>query len=187
MEHQITCRVCETVQPNAWYCATCGMPLHTIPSPEWVDPPPQGFEPTQLDEANVEAAPVPGLEVTRYDDVPELASLPVPGLEHGSETPPEYELLTPVIQPVPGFEPTSDTFETTPIDPQAAVRCEWCGYPQASGRVCDYCGRARTRVLRSVEGEGDDESLVAVCGACGARGANGRACPVCGEPAIGLE
>lgn len=182
MEHQITCRVCETVQPNAWYCATCGLALHTIPSPEWVDPPPDGFERTHVDDPSVAVEPIPGLEVTRYDDVAAVASDDVPEIERASETSLELDLLTPQVETVPGLEPTSDTFERLPVDPQAATRCEWCGYPQATGRVCDHCGRARTRVLNAVEG--DRDSLVVVCAACGARGASGRACPVCGEPVV---
>lgn len=193
MSQLITCQVCETTQENAWYCATCGLPLHVIPAPEAQGGPPEGFEPTRLDDdpfADID--PLPGLELTRHDVVGTVDAEPVPGLEEllelaepaasSSALLVEIDLLAEIDgAPLPGFEPTREDFERSAAEVRSDRTCPYCGHEQAAGRVCDACGRARERLVRARVSVADDEARV-VCRACGGRvKASAQLCSECGQ------
>ncbi|MBW1872034.1 MAG: hypothetical protein JRJ19_08225 [Deltaproteobacteria bacterium] len=65
------------------------------------------------------------------------------------------------------------------------MKCEHCGAEQASGRVCETCGRMLTRIMVP-EGPGAGERRqkfrpdVLKCTACGSEQASGHFCDKCG-------
>lgn len=194
MAQTITCAFCETTQPNAWYCVTCGLALHAIPAPTAEDAPPEGFEATLHDTSEapeLEVAPLLELETTHYDPALALSTQPLPGLETtqvemdgGAEISFEPEVI-------PGFEPTSedsgDGLVSGPV-PRPST-CEWCGFPQSRGRLCNACGRSRTRVLVEEQGAKsrnaqEEEHSPRRCAECGSPVIHGQACRICGASSV---
>ncbi len=65
------------------------------------------------------------------------------------------------------------------------MKCEHCGADQASGRVCESCGRMMTRIIvaeKTEPGEGGQKARpdVLKCAACGSQQASGHFCDKCG-------
>lgn len=138
----IVCPVCETQQPNAWFCAVCGKALHPLPkhlAGELPTPSLEDLEVTVLDPArtNVAVQVMEGLEPTLQP------AAPPPPPETLSDLAPTRLADLPAVggEPVPDVETTAlvAAAEATPL---AAVTCRICGTPWTPGtsRICGGCG-----------------------------------------------
>lgn len=183
--------MCETVQPPAWVCVTCGLSLKL----KGRLPPEQPIVPVEGLETN---APDSGGEtfVERLGDLEPTGQAPTPDVRpagiDGFEATAQLEILDPFgddgSDRVPDLERTCEPFERTAgLTGEASPNCPWCGYVQATGRVCDHCGRSRTRILAPLPAPvararrpGDDDRVR--CPACGAKVLPARLCSDCGTP-----
>ena len=135
---QIACPVCETRQPNAWFCAVCGKALHALPKHLPVATPAlEELELTVLDRsrANVAVQVVEGLEPTLFPEAPPPPA-PLPEIE-----PTRLEAPPVAAEPVPDFE-ANQLAGGDGATPLAGVTCRLCGTPWSPGasRICDGCG-----------------------------------------------
>ncbi len=181
----VTCEVCGLIQTPQSACARCGLllkvpkelaragdpPIEPLPDLE-----PTRWEPDGLERQGIPAPPL-DIERGREESIGDVWVERVLGLEPTAER----DSSDPPGQPVPGLEPATEPFEKT-VGPEALTPtvCPYCGYRQSSGRVCDYCGRVRSRVLPGIGGDG--EAVTVMCAACGARVLPGALCSDCGEP-----
>jgi ribosomal protein L32 len=181
---EVKCAVCETVQPPATLCATCGVPLHlprgvVLTADPVIESIPD-FEATspRLVSTTVEDV-MPDLEITVNPRVSDVPSEFVPGFE------PTEELLLDlpgVDETVPDLEHTVEEFQKTPpLPPELANRCQYCGSVQASGRLCDNCGLVRSKVIESAEARDGDLAKVR-CPGCGSIVPHKELCTDCGAP-----
>lgn len=185
--HQVTCAVCETPQPPASLCANCGMRLK-VPAGmlKTADPAVErvpDFEPTAAEAVpELRAAAPVGLEQTCLEATPAV----VAPIVEGFETTQQLLIDLPGDERLAGLE-VADAFEKTSgpdaLDP---LDCPYCGFHQPVGRVCDNCGRMRTRVLRRVAGDPRDGPMVS-CRGCGARVSHQTLCSDCGHPLPPVE
>ncbi len=180
----IVCPVCETRQPNAWFCAVCGKALHALPKHLPVATPAlEDLELTVVDPARVNVAvyPIEGLEATRHAPVAAPAD-PIPEVE-----PTILESPSLPAETLPGFEATglAPSEEHTAYGP---VTCKVCGTPwvQGTSRFCARCG-VRLSIPEEYLGvappevEAPTEERV-TCPSCSARGqVPGGRCLACGR------
>jgi ribosomal protein L32 len=149
---------------------------------------------------------MPGLELTSYEPVAAVRSAVIADLEvtvappagavlpdyiPGFETTATEELLElpgGVADPtLPGIERTVEEFERSPMPlTEGPEPCPFCGFVQASGRVCNNCGRSRFRVLRSGLSRAELDEAVR-CPSCGAKVKRSKVCSDCGNPMPPLE
>lgn len=146
---------------------------------------------------------LPGLEQTRFDDVLTMGTDVVPGFEQtlqdrAPEVIPDYipgfeatateELIelpgsTPAPM-IPGIERTAQEFDRTPPAPTGVpVNCPYCGFAQATGKICNSCGRSKQRFVPSRPESGaygGDEETVR-CRSCGAKVKHHKLCSECGS------
>lgn len=185
----IDCPVCETRQPNAWFCAVCGRALHALPkhlAGDLPTPPLEELELTGLDptRSNVAVQAMEDLEPTMQATATPVAGEPVPDFAPtalpeaaavGGERVPDVETTRLVVEA-----------ETTPF---AAVTCRICGTPWTPGtsRICGGCG-VRLSVPEAYLA-GKPEAPKArreertVCPSCSARDqVVGERCNACGRP-----
>lgn len=144
--------------------------------------------------------PLPGLEPTIGDPVLLLWDEPLEGLEP-TIAEPVADVPTEFLD---GFEPTAPGFIDLPGEddvlpgierfdepektmPEAArrtpKRCPYCGFVQDTGRICNHCGRSKTRLL-----VGDPDAVAELmnevnirCVACGDTVPHRLQCVGCGE------
>lgn len=179
----VVCEVCETAQAPATLCANCDMPLKLPKGVRPVADPPiervPGLEPNAFDDVQVYAAPIPDLELTHHDAAPEGVRTFVPGFEPTADLLLDLPGEDPVLA---GLERTVEEFvPETSGAAYAPDACPYCGHVQPGARICDNCGRQRSRVLgraarRDVAGE------PVRCHACGARVEPAELCSDCGQP-----
>lgn len=188
----IVCPVCETQQPNAWFCAVCGKALHPLPKHfvgEVPTPALDELEVTVLDPArtNVAVFELEGLDPTLLPAAP----VPTPSL-------PELEPTRAPDLPAVGEEPVPD-FESTRLTgdaptPFAAITCRVCGTPWTPGasRICDGCG-VRLSIPDAFLGTKPDAGPrvpveKTICPSCSARDqVVGDRCRLCGRPVPAKE
>jgi len=171
MGEWVTCEVCDTVQPPATLCQTCGLRLHlpegtVLEGDPPIEVPPDIERSRDAPVGEVEVDPPPGLVSTAGDEFAELMQLPETTEDSETTLPPE------------GLEPTAEPFERTAVDPVLARFCPYCRQP-AAGRVCDRCGWAISRVLPPAPAHADEADH---CPSCGARQSGGSVCRDCGAP-----
>ncbi len=157
----VVCPVCETSQPLAEECVTCGAKLpggRNAPSAR-VDPL-EGLEPTLIFDprAEVPLERAPDLELTPLGD-PAVAVVP--------EMVPDIEL---------------DRF-VDPDGPTAlpdATVCVYCGAP-VTDRVCDNCGRATSKIAPPEKLPGGEVPYI-FCPQCQSRVPHELFCRECKSP-----
>jgi hypothetical protein len=177
------CPLCETDNPDDLpECTDCGKQLHT--------------------DAQVleDVAPLPGLEETMQLSV----DVPAETMADLERTLVARSDLRVQVEVVPGVERTQlEEDPSAPINwsgqvvldrgreedldprteaPQDDGRCPWCGV-EASGAVCDSCGRRRSRYTAALPVPAAPQSSETVlCPACFARVAAVARCVECGVP-----
>jgi hypothetical protein len=180
----ITCPVCEHQQDHGFECEVCGKDLGGLGS---LGAPPAREERLEgLESSAAEAAPevpvelLPGLEVTRYEDVVPAAAEAVAGLEV-NQAAPVGEV------PLEAFPDLSE--DRAPDDGQRTVlatdrvTCRYCRQVQAPAASCARCGMSLPRLQPELEAfiVGTAEEVWARCRACGARARAGQRCSDCGN------
>lgn len=182
---EIKCEVCEMVQPPATLCANCGVALRLPP----------GTLPT----ADAPIERVPDFEATvgprvgavggeRSADIED--TLMPPTQEATREFVPGFEATENLVLDLPGIdevvpdlEHTTEEFQKTPATPGADNRCQYCGFVQASGRLCDNCGLVRSKVAPLSASARAERDLQRVrCPGCGAVVPLRELCSDCGHP-----
>jgi hypothetical protein len=189
----VTCEVCETPQPPATVCAVCGLPLHVPRGVRLVGDPPivpmPDLEPTRFDEAiDYGSVAIPDLEPTVMEAAPELPPFYLPGFESTTDQLLDLPGEDPVM---PDLERTSEPFlKSAPPPAGQPAGCPYCGFEQASGRMCNNCGRSRIRVLPpepAVKAVSKDDASIVRCRSCGAKVPLFKLCSDCGMPLPDLE
>jgi hypothetical protein len=182
----IVCPICETRQPNAWFCAVCGKALHPLPkhlAGNLATPALEDLEVTVLGpaRANVAVEALEDLEPTARPAVPSPAGW-LPDLE---------PTRVPDAPALPG-EPVPDREETrlgaVEPSPYAPVTCRICGTPWVPGasRICDGCG-VRLAIPDAFLGPKPGAPArrpleTAICPSCSARDqVVGQPCRMCGR------
>lgn len=188
----IVCPFCETSQPNAWDCSSCGRPLHDRPKNvavqvETVD----GLEQTRLDPTAMPAAEalLEGLETTSIIDSRTIAT-------DGADPNVEQTALVDSSAIPEGTEAVE--LEATRIADEAPsllafeVTCRFCNTPWRPGqsRFCTGCGMkvevpapmlAQVAPLTAKETKAEEDLRRIVCPICGARQQlPGTTCTSCG-------
>ena len=193
----VTCEVCGTPQPPASECVECGMRLNLPAGVEPVGDPPiellADLEPTILGAvaeipletvADFDPTQLPATGAAREEFMADLepTSTSTFELDTGEEAP-----------PVPDLERTFEPFEKSgaEVDPRGE-RCIYCGFEQVSGRICNNCGMARSKVLPPLVVAAapvlrDDELPVVRCRGCAATVPHRLICSECGLPLVPLE
>lgn len=124
---------------------------------------------------------VPGLEQTIADPVPEVSVEYIPGFE---PTAPGFLDLPGEDDVLPGLERFPEAEKLMPPEAgRTPRRCPYCGYEQAEGRICNNCGRSKSRLLvgdPAAVAEMMNETSIR-CVACGDTVPHRLQCVGCGE------
>lgn len=175
----VVCPVCETRQPNSWFCVVCGKALHVLPKHVPVTTPAlEDLELTGLDapRTNIAVQSLEGFESTHHVAAPS----PAGPVSDGESVDFDITLVSDLED--------SDTAGGEPVTPLAPVTCRACGTPWTPGasRICDGCGMRLT-----IPGTGPGSRSLAdptrpeeraPCPSCGARDQGvGERCRNCGH------
>lgn len=195
---QVTCEVCETVQIPASVCSECGMAMRLPPGVAPTgDPAIERMPELELTSfESVEALPaeaIPDLDPTIEAPAPDAPVEFVPDVEatahpEGEYSPFDEDPSDDLDSVVPDIERTTLPFgRRTPAPESQPQFCPYCGHEQATGRLCDACGRSRTRILPNRTGVTEDDLPLFRCLGCGALVPHTVRCRECGAPLPELE
>jgi len=176
------CPVCEAPHAReALECATCGHIFRMAAVDESIVPL-ADLEPTRAADLEVGTEITPGLEPTRFEDVPSMsATTPearIEGLEPTLAAPQEV-----AVEATPDLEPTA-LVEEDPSLFAVDVTCPNCGeVAQGEETFCAKCGM---RLPRVIFGEPPTVTAEMACTSCGGTSFIGGICSRCGarQPAI---
>ncbi|NBD09360.1 MULTISPECIES: hypothetical protein [Corallococcus] len=180
----IICPVCDHVQSEGEECEGCGRRF-----PDLVNAPPAVVAPMPELElthhaggrAEVDAPPLPELDLTRLRSGPDLPAMSVPDLELTRSGDTGAVPVAPMMDLDTGRAQDDGVRTAAPV---GAVTCRYCRHVQAEGLMCDGCGmrlpRARVAAPVAAKGRGADAGERIPCPSCHVLTYPGRACLACG-------
>jgi len=176
------CPVCEHQQPSGEECAVCGRSLAGLGNAAAPVARLPDLEPTLAERVEVAPDGVPGLEPTRFEEVPGALAgdARVEGLEPSATEVPDVP-----VERVPDLEHhRADPIPDGGPDPLAPLVCRYCRMPAPPGeRICGRCGmRLPLFDARSLAAEAAEM----ICNDCGATGPGPR-CRRCGARMVAWQ
>ena len=179
-----TCPLCEHVQENGEVCEVCGRQLVEVTAPTVNAAPMAGLEQTRWEEPFPEDAdPIPDLELTMRPAAGAVPETPMADIEAtslpgiGGEVAPET---------LDGMDlgRAADDGERVPLN-LGAVTCRYCKNVQAEGAFCERCGMRLDRMRAPPQAAAAAASGDALtrCRRCGEKVLLGARCGACGMAA----